>query len=100
MVARSAKSRRAKACGLAVVRGFVSVPVEEISKSSTRRPRGGRTEYLETELNHISQNKIISRQSLLLFRSTLKLYVVFLSYEYCNIVDTTKVAVSTGGVSS
>ena len=54
---RSTVHRRAEACGLAVVRGFASVPVEEISKNPTGRPHGGRTEHLETELNHISQKK-------------------------------------------
>ena len=81
MVVRSALAVHtlAEACSLVVVCGFASVPVEEISKKNfTGRPRGGRTEYLETELNHISQNKIKSRQTL--FRIKIKLYVVLLSF--------------------
>ena len=54
----SAVRTLAEACGLAVARGFASVPVEEIgSENPTGRPRGSCTEYLETELNHITSHK-------------------------------------------
>lgn len=50
-----------------------------VSKDRNVRLRGGYSEYLETKLNHNSQDKILTPTTQTLFRSKIKLYIAFLS---------------------